>query len=191
MNILTRTYSGRIVCRPDTTWEKDNEDFYPPQFVEALGYAPVFFAHILKPGRSVQKKFAGRYFDGVGFGILLYPRNIMDCSPEGFAEALCLDKTSYLPAPCIALSEYSSLPSETGFILKKNERELFRCALPPLGMAEDAIVQASRLAYIRTGDIIAIELAARSPLTQKSEGRIMIASEQIGSAGKLDFSIIF
>lgn len=191
MNILTRTYSGRIVCRPDTTWEKDNEDFYPPQFVEALSYAPVLFTHILKPGRSVQKKFACRYFDGIGFGILLYPQNIMDGSPEGFAEALCLDKTSYLPTPCIAPSEYSSLPSETGFILKKNGRELFRCALPPLSMAEDAIVQASRLAYIRTGDIIAIELAARSPLTQKPEGRIMIASGQIGSAGKLDFSIIF
>lgn len=191
MNILTQTFVRRIVCRPDTTWEKDNEDFYPPEFVEALNYAPVFFAHIRKPGRSVQKKFAGRYFDGIGFGILLYPKNIMDCSPEGYAEALCLDKTSYLPAPCISSAEYSSLPSETEFILKKNEHILFRCALPPLSMAEDAIVRASRLAYIRTGDIVAIELAANSPLTHKSEGRAAIESEQIGPAGKLDFSIIF
>ncbi|MDD7455171.1 MAG: hypothetical protein PUK70_02820 [Bacteroidales bacterium] len=191
MNILTKTFGGRIVCRPDTTWEKDNADFYPPQFVEALTYAPVFFAHILKPGRSVQKKFAGRYFDGIGFGILLYPQNIMDGSPEGYAEALCLDKTSYLPAPCISPAEYSSLPSETEFILKKNEHILFRCAIPPLSMVEDAIVQASRLAYIRTGDAVAIELAARSPLMQKSELRDTIASGQVGSGGKLDFSIIF
>lgn len=191
MNILTRAYSGRIVCRPDTTWEKDNEDFYPPEFIEALSYAPVFLAHILKPGRSVQKKFASRYFDGVGFGILLYPQNLMDGSPEGYAEALCLDKTSYLPTPWISTAEYSELSSETGFILKKDEKELFRCPLPPLGMVEEAIAQASRLAYIRTGDIVAIELASSSPLMQRTEGRATIASEQIGNGGKLDFSIIF
>lgn len=191
MNILTRTYSGRIVCRPDTTWEKDNEDFYPPEFIDALSYAPVFLAHILKPGRSVQKKFASRYFDGVGFGILLYPQNLMDGSPEGYAEALCLDKTSYLPTPWLSPAEYSELPSETGFILKKNEKELFRCPLPSLGMVEEAIAQASRLAYIRTGDIVAIELASCSPLMQRTEGQATIASEQIGNGGKLDFSIIF
>lgn len=64
MNIIVKTSSGHITVRPDTTWEKDNEDFYPPEFVDELTYSPVLFARILKPGRSVGRKFASSIFSG-------------------------------------------------------------------------------------------------------------------------------
>ena len=99
MNIIVKTSSGHITVRPDTTWEKDNEDFYPPEFVDELTYSPVLFARILKPGRSVGRKFASRYYDSIGFGVLLYPENMLDGTPEGYAQAICLDHTSFLPSP--------------------------------------------------------------------------------------------
>jgi hypothetical protein len=202
MNILTKTFGGRIVCRPDTTWEKDNEDFYPPEFVEALSFAPAFFVHILKPGRSIAKKFVGRYYDGVGFGILLYPENMITDEPESYAQALCLDKISYLPAPYLTPAEYNSIApcsqlsqdskqtqAAEEFILMKNEYEIFRCHVPSIVIVEDAIVEASRLAYLRTGDIVAVELAAREPLMQSTDGRAAITSKSVGTP--LNFSIIF
>jgi hypothetical protein len=198
MNILTKTFGGRIVCRPDTTWEKDNEDFYPPEFVEALSFSPAFFVHMLKPGRSISRKFACRYYDGAGFGILLYPENLITSEPESYAQALCLDKISYLPAPYLSPAEYNSITLFKGgekpqpaaeFILMKNEYEIFRCQAPSISIAEDAIAEASRLAYLRTGDIVAVELAARRPLMQRTDGRATITSRSFCSP--LNFSIIF
>ena len=60
MNIIVKTSTGRIVVRPDTTWEKDNEDFYPPEFVDELTYSPVLFARILSAHADVPAAKAGR-----------------------------------------------------------------------------------------------------------------------------------
>ncbi len=187
MNIIVKTSSGHISVRPDTTWEKDNEDFYPPEFVDTLTYSPVLFARVLKPGRSVGGKFASRYYDSVGYGVLLYPESLLDGTPEGYAQAICLDHTSFLPSPTfppLKLEEYGQ------FRLLRNGQELFSFGQPSLNMIEDALVEATRLLYIRTGDLIAIELAAREPLANRADGRIRIE----GSFGKdtvLDFQVVF
>ena len=165
MNIIVKTSTGRIVVRPDTTWEKDNEDFYPPEFVDELTYSPVLFARILKPGRSVGRKFASRYYDSVGFGVLLYPENMLDGTPEGYAQAICLDHTSFLPTP---IFQPQRLEEDGRFSLFRNEVELFTFDRPSLNMIEDALVEATRLLYIRTGDLIAVELSARTPLTTRN-----------------------
>ncbi len=173
--------------RPDTTWEKDNEDFYPPEFVDELTYSPVLFARVLKPGRSVGRKFASRYYDSAGFGVLLYPENMLDGTPEGYAQAICLDHTSFLPTPM-----FSPQRLEEGgrFSLFRNEVELFTFDRPSLNMIEDALVEATKLLYIRTGDLIAVELSARTPLTTRNNAITNITGT-IGQDKVLDFQIIF
>lgn len=173
--------------RPDTTWEKDNEDFYPPEFVDELTYSPVLFARILKPGRSVGRKFASRYYDSVGFGVLLYPENMLDGTPEGYAQAICLDHTSFLPTP---MFQPQRLEEDGRFRLFRNEVELFTSDRPSLNMIEDALVEATRLLYIRTGDLIAVELAPRKPLTIRPD----VSSHITGTFDNneiIDFQIIF
>jgi len=96
---IVKTYSGRVIVRPDTSWEKDNEDFYPQDFVDRISFTPVVFARICKPGKSIGIKFAERYYDGINCGILLYPEDLIDGSAEGFACASCIDHTSFLPFP--------------------------------------------------------------------------------------------
>ncbi|HBH08468.1 MAG TPA: hypothetical protein DDX40_03595 [Rikenellaceae bacterium] len=187
MNIIVKTSSGHITVRPDTTWEKDNEDFYPPEFVDELTYSPVLFARVLKPGRSVGRKFASRYYDSVGYGVLLYPENMLDGTPEGYAQATCLDHTSFLPAPTAPpqrLEEYGM------FSLFRNEDELFNYNIPSLNMIEDALVEATKLLYIRTGDLIAIELTDRRPLVSRSDGSARVNATS-GERKILDFRIIF
>ena len=187
MNIIVKTSSGHITVRPDTTWEKDNEDFYPPEFVEELTYSPVLFARVLKPGRSVGKKFASRYYDSVGYGVLLYPENLMDGTPEGYAQAICLDHTSFLPSPTFPPQK---LEADGRFSLFKNDAEHFTFDAPSLNMIEDALVQATRLLYIRTGDLIAIELTTRKPLTTRIDASTRLTGT-FGQGKVLDFQIIF
>lgn len=173
--------------RPDTTWEKDNEDFYPPEFVDELTYSPVLFARILKPGRSVGRKFASRYYDSVGFGVLLYPENMLDGTPEGYAQAICLDHTSFLTTP---MFQPQRLEEDGRFSLFRNEVELFTFDRPSLNIIEDALVEATRLLYIRTGDLIAVELAPRKPLTIRPD----VSSHITGTFDNneiIDFQIIF
>ena len=187
MNIIVKTSSGHITVRPDTTWEKDNEDFYPPEFVDELTYSPVLFARILKPGRSVGRKFASRYYDSIGFGVVLYPENMLDGTPEGYAQAICLDHTSFLPSPMFPPER---LEKNGHSRLFRNEDDLFVFDQPSLNMIEDAIVEATKLLYIRTGDLIAIELAPRKPLTIRPD----VSSHITGTFDNneiIDFQIIF
>ena len=173
--------------RPDTTWEKDNEDFYPPEFVDELTYSPVLFARVLKPGRSVGRKFASRYYDSVGFGVLLYPENMLDGTPEGYAQAICLDHTSFLPTPMFSPQR---LEEDGRFSLFRNEVELFTFDYPSLDMIEDTLVEATKLLYIRTGDLIAIELSARTPLTTRNNAITNITGT-FDNKEIIDFQIIF
>lgn len=164
MNIVVRTASGKVVVRPDTTWERDNEDFYVPEFVDGLSAAKVLYVHVSKPGRSVGEKFAERYYDGFGRGVLLYPEELLDGSEEGYACASCLDHTSFLPG------QYAD--KET---LSPEERALI-C---------ETIALVTRYCYIRIGDLIAIETTPREHLCSRSE------KEATVNEGDCSFRIIF
>ena len=80
MNIVVVNSSSRVFVRPDTTWERDNEDLYVPEFIGSLAWTPVLFARISKPGRSIGARFGTRYYDLIGAGINLYPEDLMDGS---------------------------------------------------------------------------------------------------------------
>ena len=101
MNITVKIHGSRnFICRPDTTWERESRDFYSPEFASELFYTPVVFARISKAGKCIGRKFAARYYDGLNFGILLYPGEILNAGrPESLGAASILDHTSILPFP--------------------------------------------------------------------------------------------
>ena len=81
MNIIVKPYGSDLCyCRPDTTWERENKDFYSPECVNEIYWTPVVFARISKAGKCVGKKFVERYYDGIGCGMLMY------CSASGSEE---------------------------------------------------------------------------------------------------------
>lgn len=186
MNIVTLTSSGKVVVRPDTTWEKDGEDFYVPDFVSRLSWTPVVFARMTRPGRSIGERFAGRYFESIGHGVLLYPEDLIDGSPEGFACASCLDHTSFLPG--------TTRPKQdsAGFTVRRDGEEIFRHEGTGPGKIEASISEVSRYCYLRTGDLVAVELQARSPLCRREDGRCTVMCIEGGEcAGDAKFDIIF
>lgn len=188
MNIVVLTDSGKTIVRPDTTWERDCEDLYVPEFVESLSWTPVIFARVSKPGRSVGLKFADRYYDGIGFGVLLYPDDLMDGSAEGYACASCLDHTSFLPYP---VKDKALLKEGTmSLSLSKGEEEIFRGEIADAGIIEKAIAEVTRFCYIRTGDLIAIELRPRGPLCSRADCRCDLSGSLCGD-NSLVFKIVY
>lgn len=188
MNILVKTAGGRIIVRPDTTWEKDNEDVYLPEFVDELSWTPVLFARISKPGRSVGKEFADRYYDGIGYGVLLYPENLIDGAQEGFACASCLDHTSFLPTP--VYNKVTLGRENNEFIVSKDGNEIFRYNSGTAEMVEQAIVEATKYCYVRVGDLLAIELKPREALASRLDGKCQIDGTYCDNF-LLEFKIIY
>ena len=140
MNIIVKPHGSDLCyCRPDTTWERENKDFYVPDCVSEMHWAPVIFVRISKAGKCINPKFVSRYYDSYNYGTLLY------CRPEnGDSLISCADHTSLLPSPSLKGEE-----------LNDDERLL----------VEDAICKASKLISVRIGDHVAVELDEIKRLT--------------------------
>ena len=188
MNIVVKTIGNKYIVRPDTTWEKDNEDFYPADFIEELYYTPVLFARICKPGKSIGLDFAKRYYDAINYGILLYPENLIADSQEDYACASCIDHTSFLPAP---LYSPVTLGQDTNFFkLYCDNHCIFNTQSCNSDIIEQAIFEASKYIYLRIGDFISIELDKRKPLIKKTDGKRNIKASYCDN-NTIDFNIIF
>ena len=199
MNIIVKTISGRCYCRPDTTWEREDKDLFSPDSVNSFLYTPVLFARICKAGKCVGRKFAERYYESAGYGLLLYAGDLMDGSPLSIASASCLDHTSVLPS---AMSARTALENaQEPFILYKDGKEIFRSGETDTGMIESAISEASSFVSLRIGDMIAIELAEPAALADREAqsdadrtGTSMYRNEIRGTfrgEGLFCFNIIF
>lgn len=165
MNIIVQTFGGSVIARPDTTREKDNDNFYVPDFIDRIDFAPVLFARICKPGKYIGEKFVYRYYDSFGNGLLLYPKSYEKEGGEKFAESLCLDHTSYLPIPLKPISE-----------LTNEERSAI----------EKAIVFVSTRCLLRTGDFVAMETDKRKELCRRKGD-----NKENGVIHLKDFDIIY
>lgn len=193
MNIIVRTCTGQYITRPDTTWEKDNEDFYPPEFIQKLSYTPILFARISKPGRSVSKQFAHRYYDAINYGVLLYPENLINGSETSFATASMIDHTSFLPSPLYDRITLGEEENEFKLFVKKEgeeEKELFFFNKGTEQMISEALSEATSYIYIRTGDILCIELDSRKDLTEREDGQVYLRGTYCNNP-LLDFNIVF
>ncbi|MDO5443617.1 MAG: hypothetical protein Q4G10_08100 [Bacteroidia bacterium] len=190
MNIVVKTASGKYIVRPDTTWERDNEDLFLPEFVSGLSWTPVLFARISKPGRSVGERFGERYYDGIGYGVLLYPEDMLDGSEEGFACASCLDHTSFLPFPVLEKQPGFEGKFELEAVRNGEVHKLFSRSGASPEEIRKAIAEATRFIYIRIGDLIAIELQPRQHLGGREDSSISVKGLFEGSA-VIDFHIDF
>lgn len=184
MNIPVLTYSGKVVVRPDTTWKRGDEAFYAPDFVEQVTWAPAMYLNICRPGRSIGERFASRYYDAFGVGMLLYPENLVGSCPEGFAMASCIDHTSFLSHPAFGLDSL-----DEGFSLLKDGEALFSTERIPQPLLDRAVSEVSRFCYLRNGDFLAVELGPRMPLCSRGDGALTV--EAFHTSDKvLDFKVV-
>ena len=174
MNIIVKPYgSSTCYCRPDTTWERENKDFYSPECVNEIYWTPVVFARISKAGKCVGKKFVERYYDGVGCGMLLYC-GTSTTSFEDSASVRCLsevvDRSSILPHPLfqpVVLEDDKEFVVNATHIILSGAKDLL----------EESICNASQLTSLRIGDFIAVELRELQKLASKEDGTVAVKGE--------------
>ena len=192
MNIIVKPYgSSHCYCRPDTTWERENKDFYSPECVNKIHWTPIVFVRISKAGKCIGAKFVSRYYDAFSFGALLY------CHTEGgnneAAFTSCADHTSLLPSP---LFSKETLESEMGaYEVRKNNELIFDSTRAEKSASlkevlEEAICKASALTSLRIGDFVAVELAPAGLLASKDEGSAAFRASYCEN-DMYDFKLIF
>ena len=185
MNIIVKPYGSELCyCRPDTTWERENKDFYSPECVNEIYWTPVVFARVSKAGKCVGRKFVERYYDGVGCGMLLYcGTSTTPC--EGSAGVRWLsevvDRSSILPHP---LFQPVVLEDEKEFIVSCQHDAQGDAALShniilsgAKELLEEAICNASQLTSMRIGDFVAVELRELQKLAAREDGSIAVKGE--------------
>ena len=178
MNIVIRPYGSELCyCRPDTTWEREGKDFYSPECVGSIDWAPILFVRISKAGKCIGKNFAARYYDAFNFGTLLY----CNCGNDrSTAYASCADHTSLLPFP---LYNMVVLENERNiYTVKRNSEDIFSQTGTGLTeLIEDTLCKASMLTTLRIGDIVAIELKEVTQLAERSEREITLQAAYCGN----------
>lgn len=139
MNIFTVPYSSRhFYCRPDTSLNRDSNDYFCPDGVNRLAAAVFIYVRASKAGKSVSAKFAQRYYTTAGTGVQFYAPELEDAgSPESWWISRSLDNSTFLLG--------DEHPAEE---LPEGTREKIN----------EAFETISRHVSFRTGDYIAIEI---------------------------------
>lgn len=111
MNIVTIPYGGKShYLRPDTSYNKDRNDYFCPDPITQLAAVPFMYIRIDKAAKAVSAKFASRYYSAIGYGMrLIAPELIIPGSPETWWLANSLDLSTYFGD--------SVLPSEAETVL--------------------------------------------------------------------------
>lgn len=141
MNIISIPYSsGSFYVRPDTSLNRDSNDYFCPEEITELAAAVFIYAKAIKAGKCVSAKFAGRYYNTIGKGVQLVANNLIGDDACSWWLAHSLDNTTFLTS-----AEQPSGEVPTEYVEKINA----------------AFEQASKYVSFRTGDYIAIEIEPR------------------------------
>lgn len=182
MNILILNSDGKCLLRPDTSLSKENEDFYAPEDVSAIGFSPAVFARISKAGKMVMPEFAERYYDSVAFGILLHPSTELREGKAHYCKACSsvYDHSTLLPYPLYNRITLTS--EENNFEVFRNGESIFKAGVGGIReKIEDALVRTSAHTSVRIGDFVAVELAGVKDLLLRAELSCALSASYCGN----------
>ena len=146
MNIITVPYGSKgFYVRPDTSLNRDSNDYFCPDEITELAAAVFVYAKAVKAGKSVSAKFAPRYYTNIGTGIHLSAPQLGSAdSPENWWISNSLDNSTFLAGD---ETEAANFPSE---IIEK---------------INAAFETASKYVSFRTGDYIAVEIGTPATIS--------------------------
>lgn len=73
-----------VFLKPDTALLRSGSSFFYPDFSQNIHHEAELVLKISKEGKNIQKQFANRYFDEIGFGIDFTARDLQDqCKAKG------------------------------------------------------------------------------------------------------------
>jgi len=151
--------SGEFYIKPDNTLVRGESDFFVPDIVERISISGALVIKIQKAAKFISAGFAERYYREVGFGILIYPENLLENSSAiSSGLPLSLDHTAYITDELI---DKLSLNGEVNFSFGSFHFK-YNVNCYSLDIANSAVEHISRYCSLKSGDLIFIELSKRT-----------------------------
>lgn len=185
--IVVPNEGGYHYFRPDTTIERESKDFYCPEEVTSLSACVVLYIKISKAGKAVAKRFAERYYNTFGAGILLYAENLINSDiPATYSMASSIDYSTILSkelggAEILTREKADSLWFGHG----SGPAEKISIREEITDYINSEIETLSRNNSLRMGDIVAFELNPERFVIEKEEELTLHFGDQL----LLDFKI--
>ena len=145
-----------VFLKPDSALLKNNKPFFLPDFSNNIHYETEVVVKISKLGKSIEAKYAYRYYDEVTIGIDITARDIQDKHIEsGLPWDISKGFDGSAPlGTFIPLSEAGQIDN-IDFSLKINDKIVQKSNTADLIFGVDKIIEhVSKFYTLKTGDLI-------------------------------------
>lgn len=142
--------------KPDIALLQQNAPFYYPNFSNDIHYECELVVRIKKQGKSIDPKFANRYYDQIGLGIDFTARDLQEaCKEKGhpWEIAKAFEGSALISSEFISTEELDL--SNISFSLYKNDKLVQQGTSANMIFSIDQIISyVSRFMTLKTGDLI-------------------------------------
>lgn len=142
--------------KPDSAILKSNKDFFLPPWSEDIQYETEIVYRINRLGKYIQKKYAHRYYDGVGIGFDLTARDLQNkCRQEGLPWEICkgFDGSAVI-SDFYPIEEISNQNNIDFHLVKNGEIVQKGNSSDMLFNIDDIIAYVSQFMTLKIGDLI-------------------------------------
>jgi acylpyruvate hydrolase len=146
-----------LFMKPDSALLRNNDPFYIPDWSNDLHHEVELIVRIKKLGKSIEKRFAHRYYDEIGLGIDFTARDVQNALKENglpWEKAKAFDHSAVI---CKEFVSINSVPDKASihFRLDKNGTTVQEgdSALMIFSI-DDIIAHVSKYFTLKIGDLI-------------------------------------
>jgi len=132
MNIVVSRKDGTFTTRTDRSMIREPKDFYMPDGVSSVQAYFCYYVKIMRTGKAIAPRFAARYIDSFGDGLLIYGLPDKAGEPISFIDGSTILIPGFKPI-CEADDEF-------------------------INRATKDLCELSRFTTLKTGDVIIYEL---------------------------------
>ncbi|MEG1622914.1 MAG: fumarylacetoacetate hydrolase family protein [Alistipes sp.] len=144
--------------KPDTALLRNNDPFYIPDFSKDLHYECELVVRINRVGRSIEERFASRYYDQVGLGIDFTARDIQrEAIAKGlpWEQAKAFDHSAALSPEFIPLADVGGEVQNLHFELKIDDQIRQRGATADMIFTVNHLISyVSHYVTLKIGDLL-------------------------------------
>ena len=148
--------SPMFFMKPDTALLSNNAPFYHPDFSSDIHYECELVVRIAKQGKSIDAKFAERYYNQIGLGVDFTARDLQQqCKEKGhpWEIAKAFDGSAVLSSKLLDVSTLDL--NEINFSLEQNGKVVQLGKSSELIFSiNEIIAYVSRFITLKTGDLI-------------------------------------
>ena len=148
----------QFFMKPDTALLRNNDPFYVPTFCNQLDYETELVVRIDRVGRSVDQKFARRYYSMVGLGIDFTARDIQrKVIEKGLPWEICkaFDHSAAISPEFIGLDELGGDVQKLSFEMELNGQVRQRGDAAKMIFDVDHLISyVSQFVTLKMGDLL-------------------------------------